>query len=420
MSLSEETVEPTRSIKKQRVVETVLKRCTSDSETEVLRKIWSAVQSGDELEALALTGGYTNYGYKVFLRQSPSTSVFAKVSYPSPLFNPSLSWPHERTDNEYAILKLCSSFTGSNTPKPLFCVDVDEAKILVLEWAAEDDLFWRQMVDGDVDPRVVTAIANSLNAIHSMPVQDKSFNNSHREKYHGIAGMIRDFLSASHSKGNPNRVEARVQQFGADFVTQLGEVSTKRYFSGQVYVHGDSHAFNTLVESRQIDGSFGPTGSITLCDWESSFIGAEGFDLGFQMAFPVACVLWHSIQRRKDKSDHLLSVFNLICHSYVEAAKTMSGKDDAFLRDTMRDAIGWCGLYLLFSLYLMKNCVDQLTYSDDNEGDAQRTKVMEGIGVIGIEMSRLGFLEYDDMSVEELQVATKTIITEELYFQTRQ
>ena len=70
-----------KNVKKTLLIETITKECTT-SEHEILQQINNAIGGeGSTLEAIVLSGGYTNYSYKVYVKEQPKLCVFAKLSF---------------------------------------------------------------------------------------------------------------------------------------------------------------------------------------------------------------------------------------------------------------------------------------------------------------------------------------------------
>ena len=78
-----------KETKKTLLIETIRKECTT-SEHEILQQINTALNNGSTLEAVVLSGGYTNYSYKVFIVDKPELCVFAKLSFEYALVSYSL------------------------------------------------------------------------------------------------------------------------------------------------------------------------------------------------------------------------------------------------------------------------------------------------------------------------------------------
>ena len=60
-------------------------RGSADDGHEVMKQLRQAIDSGDNLNADILSGGYTNYSYKVYVEGNPDLCIFAKVRVPKPI-----------------------------------------------------------------------------------------------------------------------------------------------------------------------------------------------------------------------------------------------------------------------------------------------------------------------------------------------
>ena len=171
--LDNEYVEKDKIIKKKLVIDTVAAYAKDlSSQNKVLADISHALeQKGDELQANIISGGYTNYSYKLYLRDRPDVAVFAKLSFPYALWNKDPDAYHDliRTNNEHTVMKKISCLIKDHSPvaMPFFVADVmqDDAdmKILCTEWTSRaDEQFAMQWVDGKIDRRVLPKIASTL------------------------------------------------------------------------------------------------------------------------------------------------------------------------------------------------------------------------------------------------------------------
>ncbi|EJK62720.1 hypothetical protein THAOC_16656, partial [Thalassiosira oceanica] len=65
-------------LKKKILLDTILDKLRGSND-EVLKQLSQAIDSGDNLNADVLSGGYTNYSYKVYVEGNPDLCIFAKV-----------------------------------------------------------------------------------------------------------------------------------------------------------------------------------------------------------------------------------------------------------------------------------------------------------------------------------------------------
>ena len=169
-----------KHIKKSLLIETITKECTTSSHT-TLQQIHSALSKGHKLEATVLSGGYTNYSYKVYVTEhEPELCVFAKLSFEFALWNPDKSahYDLQRTVNEYEIMVSTSAKTPDSIVSPLALLDIkhdnQNMKCLVTEWSKADEQFCNQFIDGQVDPRIAPKLAKTLAELHIIEDFDPS------------------------------------------------------------------------------------------------------------------------------------------------------------------------------------------------------------------------------------------------------
>lgn len=82
-----------KEAKKTLLIETIAKESTT-SEQPILQQINKAIGEGGTLEAIVLSGGYTNYSYKVYVKEQPELCVFAKLSFEYALVRCSFIFVH--------------------------------------------------------------------------------------------------------------------------------------------------------------------------------------------------------------------------------------------------------------------------------------------------------------------------------------
>jgi len=72
--------EEDKKLKKKILLDTILDKLRGSNDGhEVLKQLRQAVDSGENLNADVLSGGYTNYSYKVYVEGNPDLCIFAKV-----------------------------------------------------------------------------------------------------------------------------------------------------------------------------------------------------------------------------------------------------------------------------------------------------------------------------------------------------
>jgi len=138
-------------LKKKLLLSTFAKECASSSHT-VLQQINNAIKNGSKLDATVLSGGYTNYSYKVFIVDKPELVVFAKLCFEFALWNPDKDahYDLQRTSNEYEIMVTMSKLAPDSIVNPILLSDIEHEgqsmKLLVTEWSCADEQFCNQFV----------------------------------------------------------------------------------------------------------------------------------------------------------------------------------------------------------------------------------------------------------------------------------
>ena len=75
------TADEDKRIKKILLIDTITKECKS-SDNKILQRINIAINKGSKLEATILSGGYTNYSYKVYISDQPDElCIYAKLCF---------------------------------------------------------------------------------------------------------------------------------------------------------------------------------------------------------------------------------------------------------------------------------------------------------------------------------------------------
>lgn len=418
-------IELDREAKKQVAIDTVAANCHVDSEIEIFRRLAGALNEGHKLEAAIVAGGYTNFSYKVHVVGQKDTAVFVKIAFSRAIWNPTFDYDVQRTQNEFTILQRLAKVSDEHGQKfvatPYLCQDIDDMKVLVSEWAPGDELWYKQYLDGRIDTRIVPQVATALATLHSLPVDDADFNKEVRPLIGTVLPPMKAFVEAAFTSDDikPNdRISRVVREYGKDVSVDIVENSIKIYHSERTcHIHGDSHSFNVLVEAKRKDGSFGDAGCVTLCDWEISLVGPIGFDLGFQIGFPITCLIWHARQGRQVKAQHILEVVESLWDHYVAARAQVEGKmNEEDIVRAYRSMMGWTGWFLFVTIHLLGLLVEQLNYPDGTR-EREHEKVREAAGFVGFKLMRWGFYEQDASSLAELRATFRKTLEEEMISQ---
>ena len=152
---NKQAIENDRELMKQLVIEAILPLCDDSSQFEDLRVIGKALQAGDELQVDILSGGATNFSYRLFLAKNPDMQLFAKLSFPRALWNPdpNIHYDLERTTNEYKMMEIFQTIDPGSVVVPYACLDVADMKLLVTQWSEADEQWANQFIDGSADVR---------------------------------------------------------------------------------------------------------------------------------------------------------------------------------------------------------------------------------------------------------------------------
>ena len=266
--------------KKTLLIDTIGKKCAL-SPSEILQQINHAVNvsgDGSKLEALVLSGGYTNYSYKVFVDKHPDLCIFAKLCFEFALWNPDRTahYDLQRTENEYEIMKTILSKTPDCVVAPLACWDIEHEgqsmKLLVTEWSKGDEQFSNQFVDGVVDPRIASKIADTFATLHNIEDFDKNFNELVKPCMENLLEHMKNVAQeASRTQDPKDRTELYCTSLGEDVIMNIINANIANYHKRDCLIHSDAHTFNILVEAKpsieELE-TFGPYGTMVLCDWE--------------------------------------------------------------------------------------------------------------------------------------------------------
>jgi thiamine kinase-like enzyme len=407
--------------KKSILLKHLLPHCTMESTHPQLQDIGKALHhnASDALVCTVLSGGKTNYSYKIALRSAPSQPVlFAKVCFPYALWSGNRDKHYDtiRTQNEFDLMQQYSEVVGEGAPvaKPLLCLQgPDTIRILVTEWATNSsEQFANQFIDGHVDHRLFPKIAQSLADLHLKVHRDTSFN-------HTVKTYLLDFMA-----GFSTIFDTFLQSNKNDRCAQLGRQWGPHMFDDIVQgmkkpaepenttlIHNDTHVFNILVEEKPSLTSFGSLGTFVLCDWEMAIVGPMACDSGKFICLPVAAAIGHAAQGRMDCVEDILASLDIFWDTYLAALK-VGGKSDAILRDTFKAAMGWSGYMIFLCVYSSELFTCMLGLDIATKPEAQRA--VESSGIVALHMMRLGFTAYhSELNLEELRKEYHDLIMDE-------
>jgi len=101
-------IEQDREEKKEIVVSIITKKFFSSPRSTDLRVFREAIERKQErLVIEIITGGLTNYSYKISLRSDPSKALYAKITFPHALWHPDKTLPYDtsRTQREFELMQ---------------------------------------------------------------------------------------------------------------------------------------------------------------------------------------------------------------------------------------------------------------------------------------------------------------------------
>lgn len=418
-------VDQDKELKKNILLELVASKCNESSDFEDFRTVAEAVKNGDTLTAKVISGGVTNYSYKVFLESGEGPSFFAKIAFPYALWNPdrSVFYDTARTSNEYKIMKKFTELMGDDAPvaTPYLCEDVEDMKILVTEWASTDEQWANQFIEGEVDHRVIPKLADAIATLNLAPFDDEIgpyFNDNARPCMQTVFPLAKTIVGQLlSSEESIDACVTYLKEMGQERFDKIMDKLAEEYVNRECITHNDSQCFNLLVEKKpsieELE-SFGPNGDICLCDWEMSMAGPHGRDAGIFMCWPAACALYHAAHGQKEAAFDCLSCCVEFWDKYSEIMVEKGGKDEAFLIKAFRSSMGWCSFYMFVAFYEMGLLIENLPMDQLSEELVIKTK--GAIGLVGIKLMEYGF-DFDlepDLSLEEIRSRFRNIAVSEI------
>ena len=209
------------------------------SDHPLLQRIHRAINvsndDGSRLVATALSGGYTNYSYRVRVDKHPELCLFAKFCFEKAITpHGEVKYDLRRTVNEFEMLQTMASKTPDCVASPIACWDVkhqgQKMKLLLAEWADGDEQFAHQFIDGAVDPRIAPKIAYALATLHCIPSDDPKFKEDLARPHmmHLLEHMRNIAKMASKTKNA--KVQVRTQAYCAE----LGEATVMKMMDAVV------------------------------------------------------------------------------------------------------------------------------------------------------------------------------------------
>ena len=409
-------VQEDKEQKKQAVTSYIASKCKVDSDTKVLRNIGASLSNGAELKIDILTGGLANYTYKISCKDTNNIStehkLFAKLSFPFAQLFPDKPCPLSRTQNEFEMMRTFHKLSPGLVASPYFCDDIGEdMKLLVTHWSPVDEQFGNQFIDGTVDMRTATTIAEGISNLHCFSGIDLDFNSSMRPWFHSLTPILKDIVNALHKSENQDRVGARAKEVGENATSDMFDSYVNTLDVTECLIHGDLHTFNILVGAKpsiETLENFDASGSVVLCDWEMAHGGTAGHDIGTLRSFPISCAFAHSINGHRHAALDCLSWLNAFWSSYEAAVRKANNSEEQVTR-IFRHSLQYSALYLL-GHYALNIHIEFLPIDEGNVEDL--TKVKESIGLVGLKYFEWGMDE--SLSLDELKANYSQAIEEEM------
>ncbi len=364
-----------------------------------------------------LSGGYTNYTYKVSCVSTgdvtTAINLFVKLCFPRAFWNPDPNYKYDvdRIANEAEMMNFFGKIAPGCVAQPYFLLDIDDMKLLATQWADQaDEQLGNQFIDGVADERVAKKLAQAVAALHCHKM-DESFNTEARECMIDIFPGLHSNMSKLAEEGS-NRAANLARELGKDYIDNIWKKTEESYRAKDISCHADLHAFNILVEGKPDISTlerFGKNGCFVICDWEMAMVGPIGLDCGRLYSIPVACIISHTLNGNVGIETHFVEYMSLSWSEYTSEMKRLSGKDDPFFVQSYRNALAWCG----WKLYAMSDQEWFMPFLGLEDNDVYAYK--ESIGVIGLKLMRFFDDQHmKDLDITELQTAFTSAIRDEV------
>jgi thiamine kinase-like enzyme len=382
--------------KKTEIIKRVIADYTAaNSSVELFQKIAHAVKDGGKLEAIILSGGYTNYSYKLFVPGQPDLVAFAKLSFEYALWNPDKNahYDLQRTVCEYEIMKAMAEKTPGSVVAPLACIDIEDEgqkmKLLVTEWSKADEQFCNQFIDGSVDPRIAPKLADTLATLHTLEF-DPDFNEQVKPCMLSLFDQMISYVEKTCEEMKPeNRTERFMVINGKEAMMKVVNASLADYNTRDCLIHSDAHVFNIICEAKpSIEKleNFGPEGTFVLVDWEMSMAGPKGRDVGLALSFPIGCMVAHALAGHLEANHSINEYIVTLLDSYMECM-AKAGKTEEELASIMRNIPAWTGWFQFLAFYFLE--CQLIHFPCETEHD--RKYVKDAMGVLGLKLFRLAY-----------------------------
>lgn len=416
-----------REDKKQLVIDVIASHASCSSEFEDIRSISNALKNGNELCVTIISGGVTNFSYRVTVtgEDAPGTALYAKIFFPYALWGTDKNayYDVERGANEFRIIGHFRKMLGMGAPvaTPYLCTHKEDVVLFVTSWAPADEQWANQFIDGTVDLRIIPKLAKSLAALHLSPFEGDvglDFNDGVRLTMQGMIDITRQVIAGHLASEDPPADDciAYIREIGKDKFFSMMDNLWEKYSTRDCINHSDTHVFNVLVESKppsRSEQQFGDNGTMTLCDWEMSMAGPHGRDAGIFQAWPIACSFFHTAQGHKTLAYNIVECMFKFWDEYAKVMVEAGGKDEEFLLETYRTSLGFTAKYLFIANYLLG--IQTEFFPTDGLSDDMVAKAKAAVGEVGLKIMEYGFGEKEpELSLEEVRARYRRIVTDKI------
>jgi len=464
----EMTLEEEKEVKRQVVLKTCIQYCTGTSDFLVLSQIGKVLEAEAEagvgveeknkndlqrgLECKIVTGGETNFAYKLFLKNDPSKALFAKLGFDYALWNPdrSVLYDLKRMDNEFELMQRYSvlmkdrdttmgGFTSTPISQPYHLIEIDQhSKLLISEWTDGDEQWANQFIEGIVDKRVLPKLAKALATLNTTKDFDPTFNDNARPAVTSMVPILKVIFQNTIDSYNGNGTgivtsavavadphDASIQlatEIGHDEFNLMIDKWINSYMNDrQCLIHNDAHCFNILVEKKPSISTlenFGPNGSVFLIDWEMAVAGPYGADPGKVIFYPIACAIVHAMNGNKLEAYHILDCINEFWNHYESYIIDMKGindaDDEAFMIDLYRSTLGWAGSIAYVVFYQLNIFNDTMPVQELSS--EQKSEVKGRYASVSLKLMKFayGSDRRVDLSLEESKAFFNDLLTTEI------
>lgn len=266
--------------------------------------------------------------------------------------------------------------------------------------------------------RIAPKLADACATLHSFENFDPDFNENVKPCMENLFKLMKSrTIEACTTEKSQNRTQAFCRDLGEDLVMKFINANITNYHKRGCLVHSDFHVFNLLVEAkpsiRELE-NFGPNGGLTICDWEMSFVGPIGRDIGLAQSFPIGCMIAHAF------GGNLAGTYNIECFldslwdNYSLALEKM-GKTPSEMARIHRNIVGYCGWFMYIAFYILQAQVE--FFPIESTSGEQLDEMIDSMGILGLKFIRFGFdRDYRSVLVttDELQSHYKSLIKEEV------